>query len=71
MLPVELCETAVDILCDNLLPFILVPGEDQAQASNDYVPAMIQTVMYKASMSIVGGGAWVFKLNNMKDIISA
>ena len=37
----------MDVLCDNLLPFILVSGDIEGRG-NDYVPAMLQTVMYKA-----------------------
>ena len=41
---------AVDTLCENLLPFILVPGDSLTQTSHHYVPAMIQTVMYKVNI---------------------
>ena len=52
VLPLELCEDAVDVLCDNLLPFILVSGDTEGRG-NDYVPAMLQTVMYKAPQDTV------------------
>ena len=51
VLPMSLCHEAIDVLCDNLLPFILATTPEAGvptTACSDYVPAMIQTTLQKS-----------------------